>query len=124
MDRRANLMTDEPEKIELKLKWKKTWEERENDFVASSPVFEASVGRIQLVEHGPQKNGWSWALTAAGEQIRREGIGALTGFEPSPREAARAVEIAWFAAIKGSSLDVADPQKPSKNSYAAAKGGE
>lgn len=117
-------MTDEPEKIELKLKWKKTWEERENDYVARSPVFEASVGRIQLVEHGPQNNGWSWSLTAAGEHIRREGIGALTGFEISPRVAARAVETAWFAAIKDTPLDVAEPSKPSKNSYAAAKGGE
>jgi len=117
-------MVDEPEKITLVLKWTKTWEERENDFVARSPVFEASVGRIQLIEHGPQRDSWSWSLTAAGEHVRREGIGALTGFEPSPREAARAVENAWFAAIKGTPLDVAEPQKPSKNSYAAAKGGE
>lgn len=30
-------MVDEPEKIALVLKWMKTWEERENDFVARSP---------------------------------------------------------------------------------------
>lgn len=117
-------MIDEPEKIELKLRWRKTWPHRENDFNGFASNFEASVGRIQLVEHGPQQNSWSWSLTAAGEHIRREGIGALTGSEPSPREAARAVENAWFAAVKGSPLDEAEPQKPSKNSYAAAKGGE
>lgn len=117
-------MSEEPEKIALVLKWTKTWEERENDFVARSPVYEDSVGRIYLHEQGAQHGWWSWSLTAAGEHIRREGIGALTGFEPSPREAARAVENAWFEAIKGSPLDVAEPQKPSKNSYAAAKGGE
>lgn len=117
-------MIDEPEKIELKLRWKKTWPDRENDFVGHAPNFEASVGRIQLAEHGPQQNSWSWSLTAAGEHVRREGIGALTGVEPSPREAARAVETAWFRAINGTPLDVAEPPKPSKNSYAAAKGGE
>lgn len=117
-------MSEEPEKIELKLKWKKTWPDRENDFVGHTPNFDHPVGRIQLIEHGPQQNSWSWSLTAPGEYVRREGIGALTGVEPSPREAAKAVETAWFEAIKGSPLDIIEPQKPSKNSYAAAKGGE
>jgi len=118
-------MVEEPEKIELRLRWKKTWPDRENDFVGHAPNFEASVGRIQLVEHGPQQNSWSWSLTAAGEHVRREDIGALTGSEPSPREAARAVENSWFAAIKGSPLDDASEQQTSsKNAYAAAKGKE
>ena len=115
-------MVDEPEKIPLVLKWTKTWEERENDFVARSPVYEDSVGRIYLHEHGAQQGEWSWSFTAHGEGIARPKI--HNGMAPSPREAAKAVENAWFAAIKGSPLDVADPQKPSKNSYAAAKGGE
>lgn len=119
-------MVEEPEKIELKLRWKKTWPDREQDFVAHAPNFEEPVGRIQLVEHGPQQNSWSWSLTAAGEHIRREGIGALTGSEPAPREAARAVENAWFVATKGSPLDetTSEQQTSSKNAYAAAKGKE
>lgn len=117
-------MTEVPEKIELKLLWKKTWPDRENDFVGHAPHFEGSVGRIQLVEHGPQQNSWSWSFTAVGEHILRGGIGALTGTEPSPREAARAVENAWFAAIKGSSLDNTERQMAGKNAYAAAKGGD
>lgn len=117
-------MTEAPEKIELRLGWKKTWADRENDFVGHAPNFDHTVGRIQLIEHGPQQNSWSWSLTAAGEHVQREGIGALTGVELSPREAARAVENAWFTAVKGSPLDEGEPKKPSKNSYAAAKGGE
>lgn len=118
-------MTQESENIELKLKWSKTWEDRDGDFHAHSPVFDQSVGRFYLNQSGINKDSWTWSLTAAGEGIKRHEIGALNGVESSARHAAKAIEDAWFRAIAGGILDIHNP-KPvnSVNSYAAAKGRE
>ncbi len=118
-------MTQESDNIQLKLKWTQTSHDITNDFVARSPAFKDVVGRFYL-EAGSAENGvWNWSMTASGEGIRREGMGLLSGSEPSAREAAKAIEEAWFKAIKGGVLDIQD-EKPvaPKNSYAAAKGRE
>lgn len=118
-------MTQESENIELKLKWTKTWEDREGDFHAHSPVFDQTVGRFYLNESGANKDSWTWSLTAAGEGVKRHDIGALNGVEPSARHAAKAIESSWFKAIAGGILDITDKAPTAaKNSYAAAKGRE
>lgn len=52
-------------------------------------------------------------MNAHGAEISRN-VGEIHGIEPSARAAARMVEDAWFAAIKGSK----------SNAYAIAKAGE
>ncbi|WP_281435957.1 hypothetical protein [Oricola nitratireducens] len=34
--------------IELKLRWRRTWSERDNDFACAAPEHRGSVGRIYL----------------------------------------------------------------------------
>ena len=118
-------MTQESENIVLKLKWTQTSIEIANAFEARSPAFKDVVGRFYL-EEGSAENGiWNWSFTASGNGIRREGMGLLSGSEPSAREAAKRIEDCWFKAIKGGIYDIPD-EKPvaPKNSYAAAKGRE
>lgn len=116
-------MEVEPEKIELRLKWRQTWPDRENDFVAGTEAYQGPIGRIALEDGGGDKRGWwSWAFQARGPEIRLSS-GTRSGYQPTAREAAREVERTWFEAIKGSRFDVKEavPATP-KNSYAAAKG--
>lgn len=111
-------MTQDHE-IELKLRWRHTWEEKDNDFVAEAPGHPDTVGRIyESIKPGGTGTHWFWAMNAHGPQVSRN-IGKLSGYEDTPRKAARQVEKAWFEAIRGSSLEVAPP---TKNAYAAAKG--
>ena len=107
------------EAISLRLKWKETWPDREADYAASAPS-EDHVGRIYLYNTGLQQGQWFWSLTAFGPEISRN-AGNTTGFEASARAAALKVEEAWFAAIKGTSLD-----RPAAkgNAYEIAKAGE
>jgi len=63
---------------------------------------------------------WFWAMNAFGPEISQN-VGILTGVERSARAAARMVEDAWFAAIRGSSLDVPAPRR---NAYELVKAGE
>lgn len=106
--------------IELKLHWRHTWPDKEDDFVAEAPTYDDSVGRIyKSLKAGSLDHHWFWAMNAHGFDISR--AGTLSGYEASPRKAAKAVEDAWFQAIRGSSHEVAPP---TKNSYAAAKGRE
>lgn len=116
-------MSEEPENITLRLRWKPTWPDKEADYAAEAPGYDGSVGRIYLHTTGGYQSGsWFWAMNAHGHDISRN-VGELSGYEPSPRQAARRVEEAWFAAIRGSRLDVAlPPEEPTVNRYAAAKG--
>lgn len=100
---------DEPE---LRLKWRHTWENKGPDYAAHTDAYEVPVGRIYLIKQGPQQGRWFWSMTASGPEISRNS-GDHSGKADSPREAARLVEDAWFAAIKGSSLE--------PNAYATAK---
>lgn len=113
-----------PEAIILRLKWRQTWPEKESDFICEVTDYQGSVGRIYLFDTGPQQGSWFWAMQAHGDDVSRN-IGKLSGVEPSAREAAREVERAWFAAIRGSSYELSDvaPQpEAARNAYAAAKG--
>ncbi|WP_273728823.1 hypothetical protein [Brucella gallinifaecis] len=116
-------MTQESE-IQLKLKWTQTSIVIANDFEARSPAFKDIVGRFYLEEGSVENGVWNWSMTASGEGIRREGMGLLSGSEPSARLAAKAIEDAWFKAIAGGVLDIPDDKPVVKNSYAAAKGRE
>lgn len=113
------------QEIQLRLRWRHTWPDRPNDFVAEAPGYSGSVGRIYLIEenHGPHGGKWFWAFQALGPEISRN-IGNVKGYEPSPRQAAKCVEDAWFAAIKGSSLENLQTPSAPKSAYAAAKGRE
>lgn len=111
----------EPLEIKLVLKWRQTWEGKEQDFVASLPNVEGSIGRIYLYETGPQQGHWFWSFTAVAPNVSRN-IGATSGVEPSPREAAKRVEDAWHAAIKGTEYENQESQSETANAYAAAQG--
>lgn len=108
------------EALPLQLKWRQTWPEHGADYVAVAPNYDDTVGRIYLITGGPEKDLWFWAMNAHGREVSRN-IGKLSGVEPSARAAARKSEEAWFAAIKGSSLD---RPLPKRNAYAPAKAGE
>lgn len=110
--------------IVLKLHWRHTWDDKEDDFTAEFDGYgDGPVGRIYKEPRpGSTDVHWFWAMNAFGTEVSRN-ISPLSGYEPSPRRAAREVETAWFAAIRGSSLDVTGPA-PAKNAYAAAKGRE
>lgn len=108
------------EAVSLRLKWRQTWPDTEADYAAEADGYAGSVGRIYLYKHGPQEGQWFWAMNAHGPEISRN-IGKLHGEAGSPRAAAFMVEQAWFAAIKGSSLD---RPAPKANLYAMAKGSE
>jgi hypothetical protein len=108
------------EALPLILKWRQTWPDSEADYVATADSYNGSVGRIYRYDHGPQEGLWFWAMQAYGAEISRN-LDKLHGVEKSARAAARMVEDAWFAAIKGSSLD---RPAPKRNAYEMAKAGE
>lgn len=108
--------------IELRLKWRHTWpEEEREDYVAEVHGYAGAVGRIYVNIGGPTDGLWFWSLTAFGPEISRN-AGKASGYEPSAREAARQVEAAWLAAIRGSSFDVPSVPAQPRNAYAVAKG--
>ncbi|MER9628918.1 hypothetical protein [Mesorhizobium sp. M0296] len=76
--------------IELKLRWKRTWDDRPDDFSAFAE--EQGVGRIYKMAGGPQGHRWYWTMNA---MIGHTGF-SHAGFEDTPREAAREVEEIWF----------------------------
>jgi hypothetical protein len=83
--------------IQLRLKWRRTWPDIENDFVGLDERAQGGiVGRIiwNKIHEGEH---WTWSMTAFGPGINRphECHGRL----PTPREAAAAVEAAWLNAI-------------------------
>lgn len=75
-------MSDE---IHLRLKWRRTWDDRENDFCGYDRNSGKRAGRIYLRSTGGFLNGqWSWFF------------GGSTGTEPTAREAAKVIEDLWF----------------------------
>jgi hypothetical protein len=109
------------EDIELRLRWRKTWDDKEKDFVADAPGYESCCRIYEALKPRGEGVEWFWSMTAHGYEISR--AGKTSGYEETARRAARAAEEAWFASIKGSSLDVLAPP-PVRNAYAVAKGRE
>lgn len=111
----------EPE-IKLRLRWRQTWPDREQDFVAEAAGYQGSIGRIyEQLKAGTLDKHWFWSFQAYSGEVSRN-IGATTGHESTAREAAREVERCWFAAIKGTVLENAVPDAAPVNRFAAAKG--
>ena len=107
--------------IILRLKWRQTWADKENDFTAEAPTYQGTVGRIYLHEAGPQQGQWFWSMVAHGSEVSRN-VGILSGFQPSPRRAAKEVEDSWAAAIRGTIHEQGSKPSSPMNAYAAAKG--
>ncbi|HHV69157.1 MAG TPA: hypothetical protein GXX48_16125 [Ochrobactrum intermedium] len=112
----------DPAEIKLRLKWRKTWEDREDDFIASAPNFPGNVGRFH--KHvGSSDGGWNWSFQAMDLPVARASLGETSGIETSAREAAKKIEDIWFGASKGTEYEENEPSRePQPNAYAAAKG--
>ena len=81
------------EPIELRLKWRQTWADRENDFVAKAPGFEGSVGRIFFQLGGINNpDRWFWTMNATVDGVAFSN----SGHAATARDAARHVEDIWF----------------------------
>jgi len=84
-----------PPGIELRLKWRRTWQDKEHDFTAetergySTRIYWRSTG-------SPETAGWFWASYTS------------SGTAPTAREAAKAVEDAYFARLARRPV----PEKP------------
>lgn len=102
--------------ITLKLRWRSTWPNVENDFAAEAPGYPDTMGRIILQEAGPTQGQWLWSMTGHGVDVSR--AGQCSGYEPSPRKAPKAVENSWALAVRGSALEHAEASMPKQNSYA------
>ena len=102
------------ETIELSLRWMHTSDDLEGHYTAYAPTLAQPVGCISRSDGGRI---WGWAVTADDYEISRN-CGPMNGQALSARHAAKAVERAWFAAIRGTSHD-----RPAAavNGYAAAK---
>ena len=83
--------------IVLKYKWRKTWPDRENDFVGIDPSTldqlgnHTKIGRFYL-QWVPGGERWLWSMywgSRGRELIKTEGI------SETPREAAREIEMAY-----------------------------
>lgn len=94
--------------IELKLKWAKTWDDVENDFVAiDRRARGGTVGRIYAFDSGPTKGKWFWSLTVHGKGLAPlEGLDR--GYANSAREAGAEVERAWFSVARNLPDDAPD----------------
>lgn len=116
-------MDNEPESTPLRLRWRRSWADRDHDFTAEADTCPGGIGRIYRHDTGGSVDGsWYWSLYAYGPGIARGGV--MQGYEPSAREAAHRVEDAWFTAIRGSHHDIPPPldtPEPSGNAYVAAK---
>lgn len=105
--------------IALSLKWRKTWDDKENDFVAEAPGLSGSVGRIFMMDGGSSdlRGQWYWTMNAMLDRV----VFSDSGHEPTAREAAREVEAVWFERGEPALMKQTG-QKPSANAYALAKG--
>ncbi|MEO3389014.1 hypothetical protein [Mesorhizobium sp. CAU 1741] len=102
--------------IELRLRWRQTWPDKEAHYTAYALGFDAAVGYIFLIEAGDDQREWLRSMTADDYEIARN-CGPTNGVDRSARHAASCVEDAWFAAIRGTRHD-----RPVKvNAYAAAR---
>jgi len=74
---------DNPAGIELRLRWRRTWEDKDHDYTAetergySTRIYWRATG-------SPETAGWFWASYTS------------SGTAPTAREAAKAVEDAYF----------------------------
>ena len=69
---------------ELRLRWRKTWPDREDDFVALDRRMDGeTVGRYQHTTGGADMGKWFWSLTAFGKGIMMPA--QHTGYEPTAR---------------------------------------
>lgn len=105
--------------ITLRLRWRQTWPDRDDDYAAIVDGHDGPVCRIFRTA-APGDGAWCWAMVAEAYDISR--AGTTSGFERSPRRAARAAEAAWFAAIRGTAREHSVMVPPAVNAYAAAKG--
>ncbi len=107
--------------IHLRLRWRHTWADREDDYAAEAPGYPGSVARIYRALIGGQsvEAHWFWSMTAHEGEVSRGGT--TSGYEPTARRAAKAAEESWFEAIRGTSLEHCVPEA-AINAYAAAKG--
>lgn len=83
----------------LLLDWR-SMNQASTDFEAHANGFDGPVGRVYRRDDGT----WFWSLVATGSEVSRN-IGQTSGSEATSLRAARQFELAWSAAIKGSSLD-------------------
>lgn len=98
----------DPGPIGLKLKWKKTWHDHDNDFVAIDKRMKGgTVGRIYNFENGPTAGKWFWTLTAHGRGLASF-KGLSRGYADSAREAGAEVERAWFTRARDVAEDAPD----------------
>lgn len=85
--------------IELRLRWRQTWPDREAHYTAFALTMGGPIGCIYLVEAGVDQGAWAWAITADDYEVSRN-CGPMNGVERSARHAAKHVEEAWFSAIR------------------------
>jgi hypothetical protein len=75
---------DSPPGIELRLKWRRTWPDKEHDFVAFADDGQ-QIGRFYWRDsNSPGSYAWVWFSRGS------------SGKAGSPREAAKAIEDVWF----------------------------
>jgi len=100
-----------PERIDLRLKWRQTWAEKEEDFVAQADGYRGNIGRIYRGNYHIER--WHWSFQASGDGIDREAQhnGGVTA---TARQAAMCVEEIWFRFFPDR------PSAPSRNAYAEA----
>jgi hypothetical protein len=79
----------------LRLKWRKTWPEVENDFAARTETGEP-VGRIYRHDTGGSEPSWFWSMHGFASAGLK---GTARGRAPSPRDAAGEVEREWFVLL-------------------------
>ncbi|WP_370319475.1 hypothetical protein [Oricola sp.] len=89
---------DKESEIALSLRWRQTWRDKSDDYVCSAPQRRGSVGRIYLYGQAPAAGLWYWSYQGDVPGCVRDAD--CTGMEASPREAAKAVEDRWFAALE------------------------
>lgn len=90
--------------IPLKLEWRLTWSEADDDYSAVADGYDGFIGRIYKDGRERSDELWAWSMTAHGYDISR--VGQLHGYETSARDAAHMVEGAWFRAIVGSAVEM------------------
>jgi len=106
--------------ITLSLRWRQTWEGREDDYSAHSAARPDGPVALIFRTAAPGEDAWLWSMIAEAYDISQ--AGTVSGFEATRRRAARAAEAAWLEAIRGTAREHPDPAAPPINAYAAAKG--
>jgi hypothetical protein len=108
------------DQIQLRLKWRRTWKDTEDDFCCEDPERGVtSIGRFYYSLGGQIGKGWLWTVYAAVPHFDGSTWnGGGSGVADTPRQAAKCIEDDWFRIIKGTPLELPLKQR---NAYAAAK---